>query len=71
MAHGLSEHEARAFLEGELERTAASTSFYWESEEIEEAMDLLIDAVARLVAHNNAVYERDVESEVRRRMIGL
>jgi hypothetical protein len=54
-----SEDEARRFLEKELRRRAASTSFYWESEETEEVVDLLVDVMARLVEANNAKMARD------------
>jgi hypothetical protein len=52
--YGFTEAEARAFLEKELRRHAASTSFYWESEEAEEVLDLLTEVVAKLIAANNA-----------------
>lgn len=57
--YGLTEVEARRFLEAELRRHAASTSFYWESEETEELLDLLVDAMAKLIAANNAKIARD------------
>jgi hypothetical protein len=63
---GFSEKQAREFLSRELERTAASTSFYWESDDTEEALDLIVDAVAKLLAANNKQYKRDYESELRR-----
>lgn len=63
---GFSEKESRDFLTRELEKTAASTSFYWESEDVEEALELIVDAVAKLIAANNEKYKRDVEAEVRR-----
>ena len=58
--YGLTEAEARAFLEKELRRQAASTSFYWESEEAEEVLDLLTEVVAKLIAANNAKMARDL-----------
>ncbi len=48
--YGFTEDEARAFLEKELRRHAASTSFYWESEETEEVLDLLTEVVAKLIS---------------------
>ena len=57
--YGFTEAEARRFLEAELRRHAASTSFYWESEETEELLDLLVDAMAKLIAANNAKIARD------------
>ncbi len=57
--YGFTEAEARAFLEKELRRQAASTSFYWESEEAEEVLDLLTEVVAKLIAVNNAKMARD------------
>jgi hypothetical protein len=58
--YGFTEAEARAFLEKELRRRAASTSFYWESEEAEEVLDLLTEVVAKLIAANNAKMARDL-----------
>jgi hypothetical protein len=57
--YDFSENEARRFLEKELRQRAASTSFYWESEETEEVVDLLVDVMARLVEANNAKMARD------------
>jgi hypothetical protein len=57
--YGFTEAEARRFLEAELRRHAASTSFYWESEETEEVLDLLMEGVAKLIAANNAKMARD------------
>jgi hypothetical protein len=57
--YGLTEAEARRFLEAELRRHAASTSFYWESEETEEVLDLLTEVMAKLIAANNAKMARD------------
>ncbi len=57
--YGFSEEEARRFLEKELRRHAASTSFYWESEETEEAVDLVLGLMARLVEANNAKVARE------------
>lgn len=51
--YGFDEGEARKFLERELGRSESSTTFYWESEELEEAIDLMVDAVAKLLAANN------------------
>ncbi len=42
-----------------MRRRAASTSFYWESEETEEVLDLLTEIVAKLIAANNAKMARD------------
>lgn len=57
--YGFTEAEARRFLEAELRRHAASTSFYWESEETEEVLDLFTEAVAKLIAANNVRMARD------------
>jgi hypothetical protein len=57
--YGFTEADARRFLEAELRRRAASTSFYWESEETEEVLDLLTEVVAKLIAANNAKMARD------------
>jgi hypothetical protein len=62
---GLSEAQARAFLERELGRMASPTSFYWESEELEELLDMLVDAIAELIARNNAQLIQELEREAR------
>lgn len=59
--YGMSEAEAREFLERELARSAAATSFYWESDELEEAVDALVDALAKLIAANNRAVTRAVK----------
>jgi hypothetical protein len=38
---------------------AWATSFYWESEEAEEVLDLLTEVVAKLIAANNEKVARD------------
>lgn len=58
---GMSESEARQFLEKELGRQESATSFYWESEETEEALDLVVDAMAKLIAVNNRRIVQDFE----------
>jgi hypothetical protein len=58
-SYGFTEAEARQFLEAELRRHAASTSFYWESEETDEVLDLLTEVMAKLIAANNAKLTRD------------
>ena len=50
---GMSENEVRRFLEAELGRHESRTSFYWQSDETEEVLDLMVEAVAKLVAANN------------------
>lgn len=50
---GMSEKDARRFLEAELGRHESRTSFYWQNEETEEALDLMVEAIAKLVAANN------------------
>ncbi len=57
--YGFTEAEARRFLEAELRRYAASTSFYWESEETQEVLDLLTEVMAKLIAANNVKVARD------------
>jgi hypothetical protein len=60
--HGMTEQQAREFLLSELAKQESST-FYWESEEVEEALDLIVDAVAKLIAANNAKLDADRRSE--------
>jgi hypothetical protein len=50
---GFTELEARRFVERELEKAAPSTSFYWESEELEDLLDLLADVMVKLLEANN------------------
>ena len=64
--YGMSEQDVREFLEMELGRSVASTSFYWENEEIEEVMDLLVDAVAKAIAANNRRFKQDWERALSR-----
>jgi hypothetical protein len=69
--YGFSESEARAFLRKEIAQAAASTSFYWESDELEDVLDLVIDAVAKLLSANNARLERDLGSALSRSVRGV
>jgi hypothetical protein len=62
---GMSERELREFLEREIERNAASTTFHWENDETEEAMELLVDAFVKLLAANNKRIERDWQKSLR------
>ena len=62
-AHGMTERQAREFLERQLGKHESTTQFYWESDEIEQALDLLVDALAKLIAANNAKIAADTHSE--------
>jgi hypothetical protein len=62
---GMPEHELREFLEREIERNAASTTFHWENDETEEAMELLVDAFVKLLAANNKRIEQDWQRSFR------
>lgn len=64
--YGMSERELREFLEKEIERSAASTTFYWENDETEEVLELLVDAVVKVIAANNERFKRDWETALRR-----
>jgi hypothetical protein len=61
---GMSEREARAFLWREIKRNDA-LRFYWESEEVEEAVEILVSAIAKLIEANNEKQERDVANALR------
>lgn len=61
----MTEQQAREFLARELAKQESAT-FYWESEELEEALDLMVDAVAKLVAANNAKLDADRRTEYSR-----
>jgi hypothetical protein len=63
---GLTEAEARRLIERELEKAAPSTSFYWESDELEDLLDLMVDVMAKLIEANNAKVTRDWENEVKK-----
>jgi hypothetical protein len=60
----MSETQIRDFLQRELLQSASTSSFYWESEELEDAVEMVIDAVARLVVSNNAKLSRDIKQNV-------
>lgn len=63
MSHrGMTEQQAREFLLHEVAKQESST-FYWENDEVEEVLDLIIDAVAKLIAANNAKLDADRDSE--------
>jgi hypothetical protein len=67
-SYGFSEADARRFLERELRRHEASTSFYWESEEMEELLELIVGAVTKLLAANNDKLMRDYAADLARRL---
>lgn len=62
---GMTEQQAREFLERELAKQE-SAMFYWENEELEEALEFMIEAVAKLIAANNAKVETDRRDDLRR-----
>jgi hypothetical protein len=62
---GMPEHELREFLEKEIERNAASTTFHWENDETEEAMELLVDAFVKVLVANNKRIEQDWQRSFR------
>jgi 3-polyprenyl-4-hydroxybenzoate decarboxylase len=57
--YGFSEQAARRFIERELERAAPSSSFYWESDEVEDLLDLIVGVVAKLIEANNVQLSAD------------
>jgi hypothetical protein len=63
---GFTEDATRRFIERELERAAPSTSFYWESDELEDMLSLLVDVLTKLIAANNKQITKDWESEMRK-----
>jgi hypothetical protein len=68
--YGMSERELREFVEKEIERNAASTTFHWENDETEEVMDLLVDAFVKVLAANNKRIERDWQKSFRDAQMG-
>jgi hypothetical protein len=61
LANAVLDRNPVANLQGQLVHrpNAAFTSFYWESEEAEEVLDLLTEVVAKLITANNAKIARD------------
>jgi hypothetical protein len=45
-------------------QSASTSSFYWESEELEDAVEMIIEAVVRLIVSNNAKVTRDIKQHV-------
>jgi 3-polyprenyl-4-hydroxybenzoate decarboxylase len=68
---GLSASLARRLIETELEKAAPSTSFYWESDEVEDLLDLLVDVMANLIEANNKKITRDWQDELNRMARGM
>lgn len=68
--YGLSEDLVRELLERELGRSASSTSFYWESDELEEALDIIVDAVAKVIAANNQAFTKAMRDADHQRRLG-
>lgn len=62
--YGMSETQVRDFLEQELFQSESTSSFYWESEELEDAVEMIVEAVTRLIVANNAKITRDVKQHV-------
>ena len=60
----MNERQIRDFLRRELFQGASTSSFYWESEELEDAVELIIDALASLVVANNAKLSQDIKQNV-------
>ena len=63
---GFDRKQAAAFLDRELGRREGLTSFYWENEETEEVLDVVVDAVARLIEANNRKLLDDLSHELGR-----
>jgi hypothetical protein len=68
---GLSAVAARRLIEAELEKAAPSTSFYWESDEVEDLLDLVVDVLAKIIEANNKQITRDWKEEMRRMARGV
>lgn len=64
--YGFNEQQARDFLTREIDKVAASSSFYWESEDVEEAVELLVNAVSKTLAENNKRLIADMERAAQR-----
>jgi hypothetical protein len=62
---GFSESEVRRFIERELRQREASTSFYWESEEAEELLELVVEVVGKLIVANNKKFSDDMKRDFR------
>jgi hypothetical protein len=68
---GFDEAAARRFIERELEKAAPSTSFYWESEELEDLLDLMADVIVKLIEANNKKVTSDWEREMEKIARGI
>lgn len=64
--YGMSEERLRAALERELEKAAGTTSFYWENDELDEVLDMVVETVAKVIAQNNAVLSGDLRRNILR-----
>jgi hypothetical protein len=63
-SYGMSESQIRSFLQRELLQSSSTSSFYWESDELEDAVQLVIEAVTRLMVANNARLAADIKGNV-------
>lgn len=61
-AYGWSESDAKRFIEREIARAASTSSFYWESDELDEVVDLLTSVFAKAIAKNNAVLTEHIKA---------
>jgi hypothetical protein len=68
---GMSEEQIRAYLEREIGAKASTSTFYWDSEELEEAVDMLVDAISKVVAANNAAILSGLKREAQQARLGL
>lgn len=66
--YGMSEVAIRDLIERELTRTAATTSFYWELDELDEMLDLLTEVFATVIATNNRALTRAINGRGLRNM---
>ena len=62
--YGMSEEELRGALARELDKAAGTTSFYWENDELEEVLDLVVESVAKVIAQNNAAFAADMRDNI-------
>ncbi len=62
--YGLSETQIRDYLQRELFQSSSTSSFYWESEELEDAVEMVIEAIVSLIVANNRQLTQDIKQHV-------
>jgi hypothetical protein len=61
---GMKEESARAFLEAELQKRVSTSSFYFENEETEDLLELVLDLMAALIDENSRETQRSLARQL-------